>query len=821
MASAREESFETAINAACSLVFQHWAGALSRQGALYVQGDGALRTLSTSAQERMQAVILQNLGGRDREFHRAVFEELIAIRSNRHRGVGLPHTSLQIVSEMMAQLIGPGDRLLDPACGLGGSLVAAAESWERTQIEGIDIDPVVADIAAARLALAGIDAKVRAGNWIAEPPHPTELWDCIVMEPPLGTRATEFLPGGELSWLQKTADSLNDSGRGAVLLGAHAAVRGGESERVRERLLREGRLVGVVELSPRSALQSTAATCLFLVAGSRDPRRDGRILLLSGVGADWQLAQRMVTTCREWMVNAAAPDLAGDRARLVPIEEILDGKNCLPSNYLATKEPNLDYTIPAAATAETGNQLMRELYLENFKSIGEAVKIPLRPLTLIFGKNSAGKSSILQSLLLLKQSIDEKVLNPYGPYARLGSYSSLVHLHETDRDLGIGVTFGAPANVDYQILAPGKTRQIRIDFSWEPTEERAYPQAVHGVLEDRQLQWRLDPHDPNRFELTGDQLGRLAKIDEEHQRSLGHSQINSVYRRLWRTVENAGMSSLLFERTGLLPDRVSHETIETLREYGAATPMEASSSSIELLQRTGNLMSSIDRELRELLQKVTYLGPLREAPTRLSQRSSTDSEIDIPFYLLHNLSERRLVSQYMRGLGMNYELDAVPVTTPTGDSFVGELAGLVLTDTRTGVRLSPSDVGFGVSQVLPILVELAARSDSIIMVEQPEIHLHPAMQAALADVLIESVSRSGRANQVIAETHSENLVLRLQRRVREGVIDADDVAILYVDQDTEGQGMVRHLRLSEHGEFLDEWPHGFFEEQFDELFGEM
>jgi hypothetical protein len=226
-------------------------------------------------------------------------------------------------------------------------------------------------------------------------------------------------------------------------------------------------------------------------------------------------------------------------------------------------------------------------------------------------------------------------------------------------------------------------------------------------------------------------------------------------------------------------------------------------------------------EIQGLLSGVAYLGPLRRAPERLSIRLTAEGGLDVPFFLLDNTSERQEVSDRLQQLGVPYDLDVVTVSDPAERSLFGDIAAVVLTDRRTGTRLSPADVGFGISQVLPIVTELSARTDSLILIEQPEIHLHPAMQADLADLLIESVDATGRANQVIAETHSESMMLRIQRRVREGSISADDIAVLYVDQDGSGTALVHRLRLDDEGDFLDSWPHGFFAERFDDVFGRL
>lgn len=135
------------------------------------------------------------------------------------------------------------------------------------------------------------------------------------------------------------------------------------------------------------------------------------------------------------------------------------------------------------------------------------------------------------------------------------------------------------------------------------------------------------------------------------------------------------------------------------------------------------------------------------------------------------------------------------------------------------------DVGSGFSYVFPILVALWAGTWSII--EQPELHLHPAAQCDVADVFI-AAKNMGHA--ALIESHSENLILRILRRIRETTegrvkekslrITPDEVAVLYFDPQSDGTTKVKQLRISRHGDFIDRWPAGFFEERSRELFGE-
>ena len=146
-------------------------------------------------------------------------------------------------------------------------------------------------------------------------------------------------------------------------------------------------------------------------------------------------------------------------------------------------------------------------------------------------------------------------------------------------------------------------------------------------------------------------------------------------------------------------------------------------------------------------------------------------------------------------------------------NFIRELA---LVDQRTNTVVTHRDVGIGISQVLPVLVAAYGSKNKLLAMEQPEIHLHPGLQAELGDVFIES-ALGDRQNTFILETHSEHLILRLMRRIREGKISADDVGVMYVDPKSAGS-LFHELRIDEVGDFIDEWPGGFFEESFHEKF---
>ena len=175
-------------------------------------------------------------------------------------------------------------------------------------------------------------------------------------------------------------------------------------------------------------------------------------------------------------------------------------------------------------------------------------------------------------------------------------------------------------------------------------------------------------------------------------------------------------------------------------------------------------------------------------------------------------------------LGLNYEIKIHNLENDNLLAF-GDIHSLQVIEKSTGTPLTLCDVGFGLSQILPILVQSVMPDTKMVLIEQPEIHLHPKMQTELGDFFIEQCKAGKR--QFIIETHSEHLLLRIMRRIRETTagtikdsslaLTPEDVAILYVKPSDEGS-QILHLRIDDEGDFIDEWPGGFFEESFEEKF---
>ena len=139
--------------------------------------------------------------------------------------------------------------------------------------------------------------------------------------------------------------------------------------------------------------------------------------------------------------------------------------------------------------------------------------------------------------------------------------------------------------------------------------------------------------------------------------------------------------------------------------------------------------------------------------------------------------------------------------------------------------------GIGISQMIPVIVGCLRDKAGMVIIEQPELHIHPAIQVRLGDLFV-CTTQSGKdyvnsGKSLLIETHSEHIILRMLRRIRETSgnelppgttgLKPDDLSVIYVEKSEEGV-QLRALRVDEDGEFLDRWPKGFFDERTAELF---
>lgn len=568
--------------------------------------------------------------------------------------------------------------------------------------------------------------------------------------------------------------------------------------------------------------------------------------------------------------------------------------------------------------------MLKEIQVSNFKAFAGPETVPIKPITLIFGPNSSGKSSLLQCLLMLKQTLDdrENALTPLlfrGDLVDLGSYRELIYRHEIDRSLSIKITLPMPKSLDSPFQYPWivgawgqeglseleetltgfQTVAIKIKFAHEserpgvrvsqidlfvgddPLPVISYERdssssgdssAANRLIvrnlnlkhpywsgywktfdqaDDSYIRSVLNDHfeDPTAkalaaFEsMTSEQqteflneLEALRKSTAEAKDPIARpfSQGDSEARRgkkdrilalqglelaleaykIWYQNDELGLCRFL-------PERLNGSEMDDI--ITSAKDEEAFSRSLSVLTLTAGLL------VRRALEQVLYIGPLRSYPERYFMFSGVSTDFVgksgkfVPDILVGNNELLARVNEELERFNVGYELKLSSLSDPSSD--IHDLFALRLYERGTGLHVSSTDVGFGFSQVLPVIVQCLISKQNMILMEQPELHLHPRLQTELGDLFIRSALGEAK-NTLVIETHSEHLILRLLRRVRETAegtlhegqvpITPDDLAVIYAKPEEGGTKLV-HLRVNEDGDFVDQWPDGFFPERAREL----
>lgn len=475
------------------------------------------------------------------------------------------------------------------------------------------------------------------------------------------------------------------------------------------------------------------------------------------------------------------------------------------------------------ANPDPGGTMSRisELSLENFQGVSHRQTIQLGSFSLIYGENSAGKSSIARALLLLSQSLSEAIhikgdpKNRFfvyaGRYVDLAGFKNVVHKHEEARNLSIGLRVLAE-NQD-RVVVPSLSRssiEAKSDFLATELVAVAFEvtESVSG-LEKMMISFdfKVDTSIENlTLVFQSGPKGTLDLLD-----------ISETSPRATRAFLGAsGSENFVLDELRGLEFKWSMNWPSLMGTRGLKRGEEPRSSVAQTLEMW---LRSARNQVFVALSAPHHIPSLREIEPRVTLRASQP----VNSLKLKRLSRLRhaAASNFLSQLtGGRYEIEAT--TYEMGESgFLGEVEVSFLRDKHLGVAVSFQDVGVGLSQVLPLLTAINSlrfeAGRQLIIAEQPELHLHPKMQAELGELMFRE-SQSG--GQIIAETHSESILLRLQKLVREMSQRAEgfeSVAVIYASFNPEIGTVFENLELRNDLDYIVLLPTSFSDLRMEEL----
>jgi hypothetical protein len=402
-----------------------------------------------------------------------------------------------------------------------------------------------------------------------------------------------------------------------------------------------------------------------------------------------------------------------------------------------------------------------------FKSAIDTVRVNFRDITILAGVNSAGKSTIMQPLLLIKQTIEK----PFDPGA-----------------LAIDGPLARFTNAE-QFFSHGGSKDGTQKFSIK---------FEHGITN---VKFNYGRSAAGGIDLTDISFGRGKKeYSWENGQALTKDH-ESIADALALEGLSKGYLKHLPSKLSIGRDRVVLAVGEQLSGIGPSA-------------RTHFFFFSPATNIADEVQNLIYLPGLRGNPERHYLISAGGPQYPGNFndyvasiiHLWTTTADDRLkrLENNLKHLGLTWRVTTRAVDDTRVEVRVGRLPAAARGGARDTVNIA--DVGFGVSQTLPVLAALLAGTrNQIVFIEQPELHLHPRAQVALADIIIQAAEQGVRP---VIETHSSLLILALQAAIAEGRIAPDRVSLNWFTRDSIGQTRVTEARIGEDGSYGD-WPEDF------------
>lgn len=522
-----------------------------------------------------------------------------------------------------------------------------------------------------------------------------------------------------------------------------------------------------------------------------------------------------------------------------------------------------------------------QIRIKNFRSFKDTGFIDIKPITILIGKNSAGKSSFIRTLPMLKQSVEEKTRSPillYGNYVDFGSYKDIKphfnnnELYELNFILDKEIFNEINRNRRFKNYTFGYIRpynresffQIQFNIKFEEDKKNVlHVKNISLILLDNEIQISLNylkkqleeitineqviiNEDTNiKFTDRGDFVFDFYQADAKHEdrmsrrfslESLLHNLIldeisKYVHGRTedetkWKIIEGIQISddtSMLEQMTKKSPSTWYANVSKWTKECNQFKTMK---NLIIVHEVINSYLNAINNYMKYLFLNINYIAPLRATAERYYRiQHLAVNEVDpngknLPFFLDSLTDTQNEDFKNWTSENFNFKVDI--------SKTEGHYSIKIIHEDKYETNLS--DMGFGYSQILPILTQLWFSSskysrlnnrlpyhryiEKIIVIEQPELHLHPEFQAKFTDVITKIIKNAERNRiklKLLIETHSDVIINRLGDLILDNEINAEDINIVIFNKETENTPTnIEFANYDSDGNLLN-WPLGFFQ----------
>lgn len=475
---------------------------------------------------------------------------------------------------------------------------------------------------------------------------------------------------------------------------------------------------------------------------------------------------------------------------------------------------------------------IKSITIQNFKGIRRKAVVPLAPVTMLFGANSSGKSSILHALIYLFEIVVNRNPDPEysiitGEHLYLGGFKELVFGKDINNTITLGLDLDTSDDLDVfdefmsqaerslvedntGIYPNGQTDNpsFEIDIAWNDFDNKAFVSEYRAFVHGKPFMTL--------------RVGKGQKSVSATLIDMSHWPVADMFQYLVDDVRNSSRLPIpLHKGDTALPEPGNRINLDFVPwAWSDIYPDHPLAAKVFVEASLSQGLLGPLRILQKMLRGLVHIGPLRVIPNRsfVAERDSSrsrwyDGQAGWDSFYHGNNALQQRVNQWFGAehFNSNYQFSNAPLGY-----------GVSLTDTRNSHALLPSQVGVGISQVFPFVVAAMKADIGIVSIEQPELHLHPAWQVELTDLMLARTNEFSADKLFFVETHSEHMVLRLLKRIRnskqqESQSETEQAQIIFCEV-FDGETRIQPINITSLGEFDRPWPNGFFEERSKEWF---